>query len=409
MVFNRLYDSYSFNEAVVPNLTSNAQRAYDYSLTEQSVRSSASDPDWYGTTDVSSVMGTLDTFLFTDDLNRYLEQLRSRTVRTDIRNLSQKKKIQFTEQEKGVFSFDLAALGLVKVYEYYSPLLNKMVSANLVRSIKVDGKLIFYHILVEGVPEHKAEWKGGMGAYYSNLLKKIIPEEELIKRDGEMYVKEVEHIAQHEVERRQKVDENGKPVFSSTWKKSFIHIPKVELPLPTIDLIVSMAYNSNVNARTQMIWGCMAAVCIAEKLQQSGVRFRMYGALQMGAGNKELFKFVKIKDVAERINTNGTAILLSDARNFRYNEFKNIIASFQEVGWANDVLSTGIAYARNDSQAIKSAYISFLEQTGQYDDLNAKTINAASKIVFETVYSEQGAITQYNQKVNEVMQATQIP
>jgi len=95
-----------------------------------------------------------NTLLFNDqDLETETRQLSNNTIPSIDFDLEQKKQLEFTSQEIGIFSFDLASLGLIRVFEYYSPLLKRNVDANCVRSFKVDeNKLIFYHVYVAEIP-----------------------------------------------------------------------------------------------------------------------------------------------------------------------------------------------------------------------------------------------------------------
>ena len=165
-MFDKIYDYNDFIEEKtieLPQLNANAKRVFDDSVSDAAVESKARDITKYGTRDVNLVKGKLDTFIDSNRLNSFLEQFRDQTVSFDSIDIDQKKKIVFTSQEIGIFSFDLASLGLIRVYEYFSPYLNKIISGNFVRSFKNDeGQLVFYHIMVEGYPRHLLQLKKGV-------------------------------------------------------------------------------------------------------------------------------------------------------------------------------------------------------------------------------------------------------
>lgn len=359
---------------------------------------------WFGTTDTDLVGKSITTYLFNSELESFLETFRSQTVSIDVTDIDQNKTIKFTEQEIGIFSFDLASLGLIRVYEYYSPLLEKVVSPNLVKSEKTqDGKLVFYHVYTPYVPMHKVEYNVGKGGYFSNILKRVVSKSDLIEvvTENDVYLAfpERKEVQQHVVERRQQVDANGRKKFTSTFKKSFIYIPKVEKPLPRIDIIVAASYASEVNAKTQMIYSSMAAIAIAEKLSKSGVNYRIiasYPVETSGSGSrKKVYTFVTVKREGEPFDKNKIAILLSDARQFRYQQFKGFLASMFDAGYDDNINPITIGYPITSDSEVKDAYMEYLMKQDNPED-RAAAMNPNSKIVFNGALSEQQAKDQYN-------------
>jgi hypothetical protein len=355
--FDKIYEYNEYVEQITNQLTGNALDVFNDTLNDNYVQRKANDIKWYGTNNANEVKGELNEFLFIDDLNRFLDEFRNSTVNFDSIDIDQKKKIVFTSQEIGIFSFDLASVGLVRVYEYYSPLLQKIVNPNFVKSYKGDdGSIIFYHVEVKEVPAHKVEKKGS--SYYSEKLKREVePSKVYIEENNgviDFYYPTIEAIPQHDLVRKQQVSKYGKPKFASTFKKSFIHIPKINSKLPRIDLIINASYDYTVNAQTQMLWSSMAAIVVAEKLAKSGVDFRIFVAYSNSfKRNKEVYTFVKLKDTFEPLNINGLAIMTSDARLYRYKLFKGIIGTAFDAGYGSQI-SDGIAGVINNTQKIKN-------------------------------------------------------
>ena len=410
-MFDKIYDYNDFIEEKtieLPQLNANAKRVFDDSVSDAAVESKARDTAWYGTKDVNSVKGKLDTFIDSNRLNSFLEQFRNQTVSFDITDIDQKKKLRFTSQEIGIFSFDLASLGLIRVYEYFSPYLNKIISGNFVRSFKNDeGQLVFYHIMVEGYPRHLLQLKKGF--LNSTRLDREVSFQEAEKIETEdkieYYMPEKPKIEKHEVERRQKVDKKGNKVFSSTFKKSFIYIPKVTSKIPRIDLIINASYSYRVNALDEMIWSSMAAISIAEKLSASNVDFRIYASYPVEfRNNKKAFTYVKIKDSSEPLNINGLAILTSDGRQFRYQQFKGYILTGADAGYGNDIPSS-IGTPINNEREIKNAFIEYLKKTKNFDSSDAAVFED-SKIVFGQSLTRQAAIDKYNTVVGQISNVT---
>lgn len=371
----------------------------------------ARDTTKFGTTDASLVTDDISTYLFNNELDGFLSTLRSRTVNLDIIDLDQQKAIKFTEQEIGVFSFDLASLGLIPVVEFYSPLLNKIVSANLVRSEKKsNGSLYFYHIYQPEIIQHIVKFNANYNGYYSEVLKRLVPKEDLVEEESNgdiiFYYPFTPEVQKHKVDRRQKVDEKGKKKFSTTWKKSFVYMPKVEKPLPRVDLIVGSSFSWGVRAKEQMIYSSMAAITIAEKLSNSGVNYRIIAAYpvqtsQPGSGTSQgIYTFVTVKKEGEALDKNKIAVLLSDGRQFRYKQFKGFIASMYDAGY-DAKISDGIGSPISNATMIKDAYMDYLRSSNEPSDKEAAK-KPESKIVFSGALSQQQAEDQYNDVIGQI-------
>ena len=407
--FDGLMDYLKFTKDTEPKLTGNAKRGWDALKGEQNVRRNATD-SWYGTTDVQKIIGEKKSFLFNNELDRFLQAIVKSAIRTDVTDIDQKKKLEFTEKELGIFSFDLASLGLVRVNEYYSPLLKKIVESDYVRSyVAGDGKLVFYHIKVDAVKRHYIEYSGKEKGYYSSVLKRLVPVSDLsqeITDDKILFVyNETFEIPQHDVEVRQKRNEDGGLKFATTWKKSFMYIPKPYNTLPRIDLIIASSYNYLVDARNQMIWNTMAGLAVAQKLSQSNINYRIIAAYtDKTSRNDEVYTFVKIKDESQPLNPNMMATLLSDARFFRYETFLGSFTTMWDAGYDANINPSSISGTINDTDAdpkIRNAYIDYLKTNNGYSDRMAAQ-NFDSKIVFRQALTERDAVNEYNRVIDKI-------
>jgi hypothetical protein len=404
MDYNRFIEEVS--NAVPTN--SRAKTELD-SLGTNYITTTARDITKFGTTDASLVTNNIDTYLFNNELEGFLNTLRARTVNLDVIDIDQQKAIKFTEQEIGVFSFDLASLGLIPVIEFYSSLLNKVVSGNLVKSEKKsNGELYFYHIYQPEIKEHIVKFNANFNGYYSNVLERVVPKDQLVEEDknGDIifnYPFKPE-IQKHKVEKRQQLDDNGKKKFSTTWKKSFVYMPKVEKPLPRIDIIVGSSFAWRTDARTQMIYSSMSAIAIAEKLSNSGVNYRIIAAYPIrtsrGTNPQEIYSFVTVKKEGEVLDKNKIAVLLSDARLFRYQQFKGFIASMYDAGFDAKISDT-IGTPISDASLIKNAYIDYLASSDSPSDKEAAK-KIESKIVFSGALSLQQAEDQYRDIIGQI-------
>jgi len=404
MDYNRFIEEVS--NAVPAN--SRAKAELD-SLGTNYITTTARDITKFGTTDASLITNNIDTYLFNNELESFLNTLRARTVNLDVIDIDQQKAIKFTEQEIGVFSFDLASLGLIPVIEFYSSLLNKVVSGNLVKSEKkANGELYFYHIYQAEIKEHIVKFNTNFNGYYSDVLKRVVPKDQLVEEDknGDIIFNYpfTPEIQKHKVEKRQQLDDNGKKKFSTTWKKSFVYMPKVEKPLPRIDIIVGSSFAWRTDARTQMIYSSMSAIAIAEKLSNSGVNYRIVAAYPIrtsrGTNPQEIYSFVTVKKEGEVLDKNKIAVLLSDGRLFRYQQFKGFITTMYDAGFDAKISDT-IGTPISDASLIKNAYIDYLANSDSPSDKEAAK-KIESKIVFSGALSMQQAEDQYRDIIGQI-------
>jgi hypothetical protein len=407
-----LYDSfYDFTDYVNQNevgLSTKATEIYESSVSKQRVESSTSRGDkWYGTTNPNEVLQPFQSFLFQDRLRTELDSIQRNVVDNVNYNIDQKKQIVFTSQEIGIFSFDLASLGLIRVFEYYSPLLKRIVDGNFIRSFKTsEGKLVFYHIYVAEVPEHLLIQKNGK--LFSPLLKTYINKDEAIVRTDSkgsilFFHKYEAEIPKHDVERIQQKNDDGKPKFSSTWKKSFIYIPKVEKELPQIDLIISSTFYADVSAQN-IFWTGVAVNTILNILSSANMRFRVYVGISNSWSrdtNDSMTSFIKVKDLNDAVDANLVSILTSDARNFRYNFFKWIIRFADENGY-RDKMTSGLGSVNDSKIFLKNAFIELMQEKKDFGSSIEDTLNPNTKIILTGVRTRDGAIQEIENVINQI-------
>jgi hypothetical protein len=415
-MFDSLTDYNRFINETVNSVPANSRARMKFdSFGGDYITRTARDETKFGTTDTSLITDNIDTYLFNNELEGFLGTLRNRTINLDIVDLDQQKTIKFTEQELGIFSFDLASLGLIPVVEFFSPLLNEIVSADLIKSEKKsDGTLYFYHIYQKEIPKHIVNFNTNYNGYYSDILKRVVLKENLIEEDFNgnivFYYPFKAEVQKHKVDRRQKVDENGKLKWSTTFKKSFIYIPKVEKPLPRVDIIVGSSFEWRTDAKGQMIYSSMAAISIAEKLSRSGVNYRIIAAYPVRTSRpssgtpQEIYSFVTVKKEGEALDKNKIAVLLSDGRQFRYQQFKGFVASMYDAGY-DAKIADSIGTPISDADSIKTAYIDYLTLSDSPSDREAAK-KTESKIVFSGALSQQQAEDQYNDIIGQISRLT---
>jgi hypothetical protein len=363
--------------------------------------------DWFGTRDSSWARGEITQFTDNTRLGNEINTLTDAIGRVDVIDIDQKKKIEFTEKEVGIFSFDLASLGLIRVYKFYSPYLMEYVDKNLVQSYKTDsGETIFYYVGTPYIPRHEVPFSLKKGFYYSEILKRKVEPSELeevvpdnIDEPIKFYYPEKKEIPKHNVKREQEVDENGNKKFASTYKKCFIDIPKVKGNLPRIDLIVPVSFASGVTG-DQIFWNTISILAVANKLSTSGVNYQILGFYGNETDLTKTFSFIKLKDDTEPLDMNSLAITIGDARFFRTADFKLSWAQLIDMNRQGDVYS-GVGRAITDVTEIKRKYLEFLSKQTSESDQEASN-NPNSKIMIPRATSNREATSSYNTVIQQI-------
>lgn len=370
--------------------------------------------EWYGTTDMSKVMGEKTSFLFQEKMNEMLEKFEKRTDKVDVSELNQKKTLEFNDRSLGTFSFDLASLGLVPVVEYYSPYLETVVSGNLVRSRVENDKRIFYHINVDAVPEHALKDKGTH--LYSPILGININREDALARADSsgnivMFYPERKAVAEHDVIQRQVKSENGRPKFTSTNRKSFIFLQTNPKRLPQIDIILSSSFSWKIKADSEMLYNALPVIALMKVLEKSSVKCRVFiiatsfftisSKSELGDYNTTL---IKIKDINDPIDYNSLAINTSDGRFFRYEMFKNSLASLSANGFGKNYLGN-MGIPINDRDILTEIFNDTMVKAkdfgqGEKSDYTGKA--SGNKLIFPVTLSEDAAFKAFDEAILKI-------
>lgn len=388
-----------------------ATKLRDYQTDSQRVQTARDNGEsWLGTTNPEELEGDVTSYLYSNELDGYLQSVKRDTVHVDVIDIDQQKAIKFTEQEIGVFSFDLASLGLIRVYEYYSPTLKKVVNGNYVKSQRdSDGNLIFYHVHLPAIPKHKIKHDEGTIIYFSPLLDMDVSPDMVISEENSKGIKEFfykgrDEVQKHNVERRQKRNKNGSLKFSTTWKKSFIEIPKVEQTLPRIDIIINTSIAGANNANL-FVYNSMGAIALAEKLSQARVPYRIvvcYALDTSGSGaTGKCFPFVTLKKEGEPLDKNRIAIGMADPRQYRWQVFRGMLTTQYDAGWDSRINTYGLGYINNNTDEILDAYMETLAQSDNPEDIKLSK-NRQNKIVFDTALNQEAAVQQYRDAMEQI-------
>ena len=310
--------------------------------------------------------------------------------------------MKFTEQEIGVFSFDLASLGLLPIVEYYSPLLKRIVSGNNVKSfVNQQGKRLFFHVEKPFIPKHLCNYSAKSQGFYSSFFQRNVDKNDLIEEvnlntnEIDYYYPEQEKIEQHFVEQRQVLNKDGQKKFTTTWKKSFVYFPIQDKPMPRVDIVVISSFGGLVDA-IEFQYGATIAVAIAKKLTQFNIDYQILISTPkewQTRPNPKQFTFIKAKSKGDVLDIPKISILTGDPRQYRYTKFKVDFALAQEAGWS-DKVDSGYGMPLRDTDEVKENYIEYLKNSLDPSD-NEVAKKPETILVVGGVNTYQGAENQY--------------
>lgn len=224
--------------------------------------------------------GTVSRFTKLPTLEQYWNSLTKKVGGTRYQKLSETKKLKFTDNEKGVFSFDMAASGMYPVMEYYSDLIKRVVDPFMVTPIRLSNG------------DYEYEYKG-----------------------DDKYPK-------HKVEQRVKHDEDGNPIVESTIKRSYIEFPKKNLPSKIINFVINGTFAAAINADS-IIYNSFPVLYVADVLTKMGYSTNIYATYGLSDeyDNVHITR-IRVKAYSEPFDRNALATALSDPAFYRLNVFQ---------------------------------------------------------------------------------------
>lgn len=413
--FDSVSDVFKFNEETLNSIpvSSNeygiAERVISQTNILNTVTRRSADIDWYGTRDTNWAGKKINQYLKSSEIQQAIQQISSNTINVNVKDIDFNKNINFNDREIGIFSFDLASLGLYSVYEYYSPLLKSIVDPNFVESyVNESQERIYYFVGLPYVPQHEVKYNFDFAGYYSRILGRVVSRNEIIEqipidpKDEIIYLfPERKEIPKHDVQQRQSVDETGELKFSSSYKKSFIQIEKIYKTIPRIDIIIPMSYSANVTAE-QMFWNSISISALSIKLSELNLDYRIVASRsgETIKGRKRVYGFINLKNDSDSFDVNQLSIAVSDARFLRIDGFRFDYSMQYKAGYGR-YFDGGVNYPVNEQASIKNAYMSYLSNQTNESDVEASA-NSQSKIVFPQALTMQQAINSYNNVISQI-------
>jgi len=192
---------------------------------------------------------------------------------------------------------------------------------------------------------------------------------------------------------------NGTKKYATTFKKCFVYIPKVEKPLPRIDIIVPFSFSANDNADT-LKFNAIPAIALAESLSKIGINYRLIATYPIEAGRTKIYQYITLKKEGEALDKNKIALFIGDPRYYRYQRWRGILSSFSDLDKDSEG-GDGNWNTIKDINLIKSNYVSFLSKSTNMEDIESSK-RLDTKIIQNRVSSEIGALNEYERIIKEI-------
>jgi len=285
---------------------------------------------WYGDTTYEEMTRPINQFKdmgLVDEVYRDVSDHLPQNVKSKLKE----RKLLFNAQGLGVFSFDRLMMGMFKKPAFWSVSQQKYVAPN---------------------------------AVYQNA-------------EGEYKLT----ADNSDIEVHEKLTTNNKKVFA--------YFPELEKDNNAIEIVMVAGANGDTSAR-EMLYTGVAGIVMAELCQKAGIKVRLSIILGSINGEDMVADVIPMKDFNQPIDKNVLALLTSDARVFRYDMFKGIVALYDKFG---------LNCPRGLGSLITKRRI---EEVYRTDD-TFKKLFKANKVYFTSgIFSKQAAIATVTEIINDL-------
>ena len=211
-------------------------------------------------------------FPYPELLENILKTFEELSYQTDTGGMFDKQRLKISDDQRNLFSFGLAALGLQRVPEYYSAEIASVFSAgfgpssdptvvpgivdpNLVQTTKLPGDRVFYWAVIEGKEYSLIQQQKG-----SQYILNHNPNAKLITDSGMPHAVPISF-------------KDVKLAFTSTNKKSYVELPRQGGKSPAVDLYIPIdLFAEKVQER---IASAMPLILAAQYFMQAGIQVRI--------------------------------------------------------------------------------------------------------------------------------------
>lgn len=248
-----------------------------------------------------------------NNLNAYIEKFNEYSAKIDSGGAFEKQRLKLSEDKRFLFSFSLASKGLVRVPEYFSEDIAKkfptmfnsvgkqatdetmvagVVDVNLVQNFPMPNGKQFFFIKINGVEYSLRQQQKGTAK-----MLQINPSAKLVEGEDGMFYTDPSTFGDFSL------------TFSSSFKKSYIEIPKSGGKGRYVDLYLpfDMA-NSDLDRR---LTSCVPLLLAAKYFQEARIKTRiniMRPILTQGKLTSSIVSIV-VKDFNDPIDFNKLAVL----------------------------------------------------------------------------------------------------
>lgn len=247
----------------------------------------------------------------------------------------------------GMFSFDLASMAMIYVYDYYTLKGEKKVDSSFVQ--KSTSKFIY------------------------------LPTKEEVRQ---------------EIRRRK----DGTPVVVSSVRNSLIDFEKKDKQDRSVEIMIlnSFAYRETVD---NVIYNSMAAISVAKNLLLKGFRVKLTSVIAVrGDTDKIYHHFIPAKRFNQPLDLNAAAYVCGDPRFFRFQGFKIIASGYDRD---NEKIPSGLGTIQNNVKALSLAVEKDYVPNSELKQADARLYFGGSRDILEVKQEVQTAIEILNAKYGE--------
>lgn len=302
-------------------------------------------------------------------------------TKMDMGGVLEKDRLVPTSNPIGIFSFGLASPTLYRKVEFYVPDLDVLVDGLYVTMLEMNGVQKFY-TTIEG--KQYSVWRQQDGT--QDILKNVPDAKRIMLEDG-MYISDPSSgFGADGTEYRLK--------FATKTKKIYLEKPKQTGEAQYVDLFITVGANADKNS--QAFFAKSAAIMmLAEKLENAGVRTRVYACNAWGLTDKgygriseeidnSIYSYVA-KEYGEKTDIDRIATLTNDTRLFRGKIIAYMSGLWRKVAkLSTDAGSKPVIYDGNTLKKSFAAYRNFLKKQQNDGLFNSKVKEKGLMILSST-------------------------
>ena len=273
----------------------------------------------------------------------------------------------------GTFSFAHASRGLIRLPEYFSPVLNKVVDPNFVD--RVGEKFIFTTKDSNGDPKTYEVEQRQRG---TTEMRRLNPAGNVKFTNGGMMYTDPSRYKGHSLS------------FGTTVKKVFLSKSTDDLKGDGadryIDLFMNPVQSANIN-KDMWLYQVLPAMLVARAFEGSGFKVAVHKAPMVNSGGKLMMNVTTLSNYDDPTNYDAIARGGGDTRMIRHHDF-GIFQTMQKKHWDYDYGSSiGSPMGHEDAKQFLNEYAFWSAKQAQR---NVKGFKNQNPTLYQLIYIEQG-------------------